>query len=198
MAMRIIGGKAARLELTVPLGIAVRPTTGRAREALFNSLGDFTGAIVYDLCAGSGAMGLEAASRGAAHVVMVEADTTHCRVIENNIAKVRNCGVDSKLEVICADICAARFFRHSDCPNLIFADPPYAESSRIFNILLNTKNFCEWAHQALLVWEIPDIHGVRGEMLHCPYLDTISRTFGATDFLLARFKDNSGKLYGDA
>ena len=97
MAMRIIGGKAARLELTVPLGIAVRPTTGRAREALFNSLGDFTGAIVYDLCAGSGAMGLEAASRGAAHVVMVEADTTHCRVIENNIAKVRNCGVDSKL-----------------------------------------------------------------------------------------------------
>ena len=70
--MNIISGKARRILLTVPKGMAVRPTSVRARKALFDSLGDFSGANVVDLFSGSGSLGLEAASRGAAKVVMVE------------------------------------------------------------------------------------------------------------------------------
>jgi 16S rRNA (guanine(966)-N(2))-methyltransferase RsmD len=85
--IRIIGGQARGRRLAVPRGAGVRPTTGRVREALFAMLGDrVIGARVLDLCAGSGALGLEALSRGAAEVVFVERDHSCQRAIARNLA----------------------------------------------------------------------------------------------------------------
>ena len=87
--MNIVAGKARGVELVVPEGIPVRPTATRVRKALFDSLGDMTGMRVVDLCAGSGALALEALSRGAAAAVMVELNAEHIRYIEENIRRVR-------------------------------------------------------------------------------------------------------------
>ena len=99
--MQIIGGCARNIVLTVPPGIGVRPTAGRARKALFDSLGGrLAGSCVLDLCAGSGALALEAASRGAVKAVLVESDPRHIRVIEENIERVRRTGVECEFDVI--------------------------------------------------------------------------------------------------
>ena len=83
---RIIAGRARGRPITVPRGLATRPTAARAREALFSALGDrVAGARVADLFAGAGALGLEAWSRGAAHVVFFEASSPARRAIEANV-----------------------------------------------------------------------------------------------------------------
>ena len=70
--MQIIAGKARGLELETAPTMEVRPTLARARKALFDSMGDWTDGVILDLCAGSGALGLEAASRGSSDILMVE------------------------------------------------------------------------------------------------------------------------------
>src|SRR4051812_3010580 len=87
---RVIAGTAGGRRLAVPPGTGTRPTSDRAREALFSTWqslrGTLDGARVADLYAGSGAVGLEALSRGAAHVTLVEADARAAAVIRANIA----------------------------------------------------------------------------------------------------------------
>ncbi len=83
---RIVAGRYRGRRIAAPPGQDTRPTADRVREALFGALGDLTGARVADLYAGSGALGLEAASRGAAHVLLVESDPRAGRVIRENIA----------------------------------------------------------------------------------------------------------------
>ena len=89
---RIIAGAARGRRLAVPGGTRTRPTSDRAREGLFATVtavhGPLAGAGVLDLYAGSGAMGLEALSRGATRVVLVESDPAAARVIQANIAAV--------------------------------------------------------------------------------------------------------------
>ncbi|MGB6023146.1 MAG: RsmD family RNA methyltransferase, partial [Ornithinimicrobium sp.] len=84
---RIIAGRAGGRPLATPKGSATRPTTDRVREAMFSrldSLVDFAHSRVLDLYAGSGALGLEAASRGAPEVVCVESDKPTARLIQRN------------------------------------------------------------------------------------------------------------------
>ena len=69
--MRIISGRAGGIRLSAPAGQSLRPTEDRVKESMFSSLGDLTGSTVVDLFAGTGALGLEALSRGAAQVVLV-------------------------------------------------------------------------------------------------------------------------------
>src|SRR5579864_3805417 len=87
---RVIAGTAGGRRLSVPAGRDTRPTSDRAREGLFATVqaiyGSLAGASVLDLYAGSGAVGLEALSRGAARAVMIEADPRAVRVIRANIA----------------------------------------------------------------------------------------------------------------
>jgi len=123
--MRVIAGSAGGLPLTVPKSVT-RPTTDRVREALFSSLGDrVIDAEVLDLYAGSGALGIEALSRGARSVVFVEADERACETIRANLAKARL--TEARAEI--------RRSRVVDFVNrlpgqaahdLVFADPPYA------------------------------------------------------------------------
>jgi 16S rRNA (guanine966-N2)-methyltransferase len=121
---RIIAGEARGRRLQVPVGDLTRPTSDRAREGLFSSLqslGDVDGARVLDLYAGSGALGLEALSRGAASATLVEDDPLALNAIRDNIAKVNLPGahvVPMKVEVFLAAEAEPRY-------DVAFLDPPY-------------------------------------------------------------------------
>src|SRR5947208_8621663 len=90
--VRIIAGSHKGARIFAPKGQDTRPTGDRVREAAFNLIGPVEGASVLDLFAGSGAMGLEALSRGAASAVFVESDREACRAIERNLEKLKLTG----------------------------------------------------------------------------------------------------------
>jgi 16S rRNA (guanine966-N2)-methyltransferase len=122
---RIIGGAAGSRRLTTPAGRATRPTSDRVREGLFSSLGgDLSGRSFLDLYAGSGAVGLEAASRGAASVVLVERDPKAVRAVRANLATLALPDA-----VVRADD-VTRFLREpaGRSFDVVYVDPPYADS----------------------------------------------------------------------
>ncbi len=165
--MKIVSGMARGIMLQAPSGLEVRPTSVRARCALMDSLRDFTGLRVADLCAGSGGIGLETASRGAAEVLFVEANFHHCSFIKSNIEKVRKTGAQFESEVVCSDILdCGNYISRLPEPDLIFADPPYAESAGLFTALWAKPEFREWARNARVVWELPDSPGAAGAFLN--------------------------------
>lgn len=183
--MNIISGIARRIELTVPAGLAVRPTSVRSRKALFDSLGDFTDANVVDLFAGCGSLGLEAASRGAAKVVLVENTRKHCCAIEENIAKICKAGVQSEILLLPADALSGSYRARMPEPDIIFADPPYPDSAKCFELLMSDKRFVEWAKDSYLIWEIPSEPGEIGKFMNHSSLTSQIRKFGGTQFLVA-------------
>ena len=117
--MRIIAGSRKGHTIHAPKGLDTRPTSDRVRENVFNILGPVDGATVLDLYAGSGAMGLEALSRGAAQAVFVDDDRDAVRAIERNLDKLR-----LRATVLCRDALAvlAAEKRKYD---LVLVDPPY-------------------------------------------------------------------------
>jgi len=120
--MRIIAGHARGLPLTVPRGDATRPTSDRVREAIFSSLGArVTAATVLDLFAGTGALGLEALSRGAQSVVFIEQARTALDCLAKNLAGFQPAPVTTTVrgEVL------RELARLTGPFDLIFADPPY-------------------------------------------------------------------------
>ena len=121
--MRIIAGSRKGHSIAAPKGLDTRPTSDGTREAVFNIVAPWVeDADVLDLFAGSGAMGLEALSRGAARAVFVEADPAACRTIERNLDKLRLTGA----EVLCRDV-ARGLASETRTYDLVFCDPPYAE-----------------------------------------------------------------------
>ena len=120
--MRIIAGTHRGARIAAPRGLATRPTGDRVREAAFNLIGPVDDARVLDLFAGSGAMGLEALSRGAASVTFVESDRTACRTIAQNLEKLRLTGA----RVTCGDAISA-LRQESRTYDLVLVDPPYEE-----------------------------------------------------------------------
>jgi 16S rRNA (guanine966-N2)-methyltransferase len=125
---RIVAGVAGGRRLSVPAGRGTRPTADRAREGLFATMlairGPLDGARVLDLYAGSGAVGLEALSRGASDVLLVESDPRAARVIRRNIETVRLPGV--RLLADRVERVLARGPGADQPRDLVFADPPYA------------------------------------------------------------------------
>ena len=118
--MRIIAGSRKGHRIAAPRGETTRPTGDRIREAAFNLAGPVDDAVVLDLFAGSGAMGMEALSRGAARATFVESDRDACRAINTNLDKLRLTGA----RVACQD--ALRFLATERGPyDLILVDPPY-------------------------------------------------------------------------
>jgi 16S rRNA (guanine966-N2)-methyltransferase len=119
--MRIIAGRWRGRKLVTPQGLATRPTADRVREALFSMLasrlGSFEGLRVVDLFAGSGALGLEALSRGAAHCVFVDSDRAAIEAIRANIA-----ALGANAEILPG---AAEHGRLPGPLDLAFLDPPY-------------------------------------------------------------------------
>jgi 16S rRNA (guanine966-N2)-methyltransferase len=123
---RVIAGAARGRRLQVPPGDGTRPTSDRAREALFGTLesllGAWAGRRVLDLYAGSGAVGLEALSRGAAHALLVEADARAARTLAANVATLGLAGAEvrrGRVERVAAHGLPGPTY------DVVFADPPY-------------------------------------------------------------------------
>ena len=121
MSVSIIAGRCRGRRLLTPAGRSLRPTPGAVRETLFNWLGGHVAdARVLDLFAGSGALGLEAWSRGAQEVVFIEKNPRHRQLLIRNLAA---CGMAPQQ---LAGVDALKYLQHCTAPfNLIFADPPF-------------------------------------------------------------------------
>jgi 16S rRNA (guanine966-N2)-methyltransferase len=129
MAVRIIAGELRGRKLARVPGQQTRPTADRVRESIFNILGDSVqDALVLDLFAGTGAMGIEALSRGAEFVLFADYDKTAITALEKNI---KRCALESRAKIIQWDILKNLNVISSLQPafNLVFIDPPYNKNT---------------------------------------------------------------------
>lgn len=148
---RIIAGAAKGRRLRVPPGTRTRPTSDRAREALFSALdaaiGPWAGLRVADLYAGSGALGLEALSRGAEHVLLVESDPRTAAVVRGNVAAVGLPGatvMTRPVEAVVREPVAAPY-------DLVLLDPPYATPADDITVVLDSLITYGWLAQDSVV-----------------------------------------------
>ncbi|MEU7019773.1 16S rRNA (guanine(966)-N(2))-methyltransferase RsmD [Streptomyces sp. NPDC046203] len=148
---RVIAGSAGGRRLAVPPGTGTRPTSDRAREGLFSTWESFhglDGARVADLYAGSGAVGLEALSRGASHALLVEADPRAARTVAENIRSLGLPGAElrtGKAEQIVTGPAPAEPY------DLVFLDPPYAVTDEALREILVTLRSGGWIAEDALV-----------------------------------------------
>ncbi|NJC64153.1 16S rRNA (guanine(966)-N(2))-methyltransferase RsmD [Planosporangium flavigriseum] len=182
---RIVAGILGGRRLTMPPGRGTRPTSDRVREALFSALDtmvDLSGARVADLYAGSGAVGLEAASRGAAHVLLVEADPRAARTARENVATL---GMRDVARVAAAKV-EQMLTNPPDEPfDVIFADPPYSLPDDAIDAMLTKLVQNGWlAEEAVVVVErstrdapVQWVEGITGER---------SRRYGETTLWYGR------------
>lgn len=165
MSPRIASGSLGSRKIRSPKGAHVRPTPGRVKESLFSILGErLDGARVLDLFSGTGAIGFESASRGAARVVAVESHRETARAIEET---AQTLGVEKVVSVFAAP--AERALYRLEGPfDIVYLDPPYANELplQIFRLLRERGLL---AAGALVVYEhaartiLPDIPGYRSE-----------------------------------
>ena len=129
--MRVVAGELGGRRLVAPRGWRVRPTSDRVREAIFSALGEIAGARVLDLYCGTGALGIEAISRGATAATLVDRD------IRAALGNVRNLGLHDRVDLVRADALhwlVPRATRQGEPPapfELIFLDPPYRLADRL-------------------------------------------------------------------
>lgn len=151
---RVIAGSAGGRRLAVPPGRGTRPTSDRAREGIFSTVGSLfgplDGARVLDLYSGSGALGLEALSRGAGHALLVESDARAVRTIRANIASLGLPGAE-----LAADRVERVLERGTAEPyDVVFADPPYTLEAEAVDAVLGQLRDGGWlAPDALVVVE---------------------------------------------
>jgi len=126
--VRIVAGSRKGHRIAAPKGVVTRPTGDRVREAVFSMIGPVEAAAVLDLFAGSGALGLEALSRGAASCVFVERDRGAARVIQANLGKLRLTGAVVVMRDVAASLREER--EHGRRYDLVLVDPPYDEWDR--------------------------------------------------------------------
>ena len=178
---RVIAGAAGGRRLAVPGGVSTRPTSDRAREGLFGTvvseIGSLAGKHVLDLYAGSGAIGLEALSRWARDVLMVESDAQAVAVIRANIETVGLEGARVTRDRV-ERVLASRGGR--DRYDLVFADPPYAMTTAAVTRVLTLLADGWLADDALVVVE----RATRSGPVHWPpgYLPGKSRRYGEATF----------------
>ncbi|QES48027.1 16S rRNA (guanine(966)-N(2))-methyltransferase RsmD [Streptomyces venezuelae] len=148
---RVIAGSAGGRRLAVPPGTGTRPTSDRAREGLFStweSLHGVPGARVLDLYGGSGAVGLEALSRGAAHTLLVEAEAKAAKAIRDNIRSLGLPGAEfraGKAEQVVAGPATGEPY------DIVFLDPPYSVTSQDLGEILLTLRSNGWLTDDALV-----------------------------------------------
>jgi len=147
--MRIVGGSLGGRVLRAPAGPKTRPTSEKVREAVFNMLGGIEGAEVLDVCAGSGALGIEALSRGAAHVTFIDQDKTALKALRGNLTEL---GLDDRATVVTQEaVAACARLRPSSPWRYVFVDPPYASDVAVRAVL--ALPIAQLADQAVIVIE---------------------------------------------
>jgi 16S rRNA (guanine966-N2)-methyltransferase len=129
--MRVVAGELGGRRLVAPRGWRVRPTSDRVREAIFSALGDVEGMRVLDLYCGTGALGIEAISRGAASATLVDRD------LRAALGNVRHLGLNDRVDLVRADVIAwLKGPRSEELTlqgpyDLVFVDPPYKLADRL-------------------------------------------------------------------
>ena len=158
--MRIIGGMAAGTRLQAPKGRGIRPTSDRVKEALFSALGDIVGWTVVDLYSGTGALGLEAWSRGAEQVALVDHDSQAFRTVRENLARALRTAsrhISPEPTIFKCDVASAAtvLADMAGTIDLILADPPYHPGPKDFGAekMMLDPGISEWARGALLAVE---------------------------------------------
>ncbi|WP_446213127.1 16S rRNA (guanine(966)-N(2))-methyltransferase RsmD [Micromonospora sp. IBSANI012] len=149
---RIVAGTLGGRRIAAPPGAGTRPTSDRVREALFSAVQteiDLVGARFADLYAGSGAVGLEALSRGAEHVLLVESDPRAARVIRENVAALRAAPAARLVTGKVAGVLAAG--PGGEPYDVVFADPPYAVPDADITALLAALVEHDWLAPGALV-----------------------------------------------
>lgn len=182
--MRITSGIYKGRRLRAPEGLETRPTSDRVREALFNILvhhdwgeaiaNPLRGKNVLDGFAGTGALGLEALSRGAAHTTLIEKDRSALNILKQNIALLK---CEDNIQLMGADITLLNKAMDTKPCDLIFLDPPYRkELSSPALVALEKNNLI--AENALII-----IETAKNETLEIPatYAHHLTRTYGSTD-----------------
>jgi 16S rRNA (guanine966-N2)-methyltransferase len=147
---RIVAGDAGGRRLVVPRGELTRPTSDRVREALFGALdarGLLPGASVLDLYCGSGALGLEAASRGAATVVMVDASRQAVEAARQNVTSLGF----SRVAVVLSSVQRYLARQPGSAASLVLADPPYATGQDEVSEMLTALTERQWLQPSALV-----------------------------------------------
>ncbi|MDH6137018.1 16S rRNA (guanine966-N2)-methyltransferase [Kitasatospora sp. MAA4] len=149
---RVIAGVAGGRRLAVPPGRSTRPTSDKAREAMFSTLqalrGTLAGVRMLDLFGGSGAVGLEALSRGAAHVLLVEADASAAKVIRENVRTLALPGAEVRADRA-ERVVAGR--APEEPYDVVFLDPPYAVTDQELCEMLITLRSGDWLTDDALV-----------------------------------------------
>ena len=194
---RVIAGEARGRRLAVPGGRDTRPTSDRAREGLFATItsitGSLAGARVLDLYAGSGAVGLEALSRGAGHVLLVESGARAARVIRENIGAIGLPGAEvitDRVERVLARGPARS--RTGDRYHIVFADPPYATSEAEVTRMLSALAENGWlAPGALVIVE----RATRSGSLNWPdgFVPARARRYGEATFWYGHVPRTAGE-----
>ncbi|HNB23685.1 MAG TPA: 16S rRNA (guanine(966)-N(2))-methyltransferase RsmD [Candidatus Melainabacteria bacterium] len=146
--LRITGGTARGRSVESPVGLEIRPTGAKVRQALFNILAwRMNGARFLDICAGTGLIGIEALSRGAGSLISVEENRAVAKAVENSLRKLKLDG-----EVICGDWRRVLPILEPKSFDIIFADPPY-KSPHIKEIPLSVEKYDLLDEGGLLVIE---------------------------------------------
>jgi 16S rRNA (guanine966-N2)-methyltransferase len=129
--VRVVAGRFGGRRLAAPPGRGTRPTSDRVREALFSTLGPLEGARVLDLFAGSGALGIEALSRGAASALLVERDPRAVAVIRANLAALGLAEPEALVHAGPARAALRNASARGDTYDLVFLDPPYRSAPEL-------------------------------------------------------------------
>ncbi len=184
---RVIAGRAGGRRLAVPPGNGTRPTSDRAREGLLSTWqsllgGPLSGERVLDLYAGSGAVGLEALSRGASHTLLVEADARAARTIRENVKSLGLPGAEvraGKAEQIIQQPAPAQPY------DIVFLDPPYRVTDHDLREILLTLRAEHWLAPEALVTVERSTRG--GEFVWPPGFEAVkARRYGEGTFWYGR------------
>ena len=182
---RIIAGRAGGRRIAVPPA-GTRPTSDRVREALFSALTadpGLDGAAVLDLCAGSGALGLEALSRGAAHALFVEVDRRAAAVLRRNVAALGLPGADVRVGAAAAVLGTPADRAH----DVVLVDPPYATPDAEVAAWLAAAHVHGWvAPGAVVVVERGQVRGGGAFPWPPPLTGVRERRYGDTVLHTAR------------
>ncbi|HYZ24102.1 MAG TPA: 16S rRNA (guanine(966)-N(2))-methyltransferase RsmD [Rhodopila sp.] len=183
--MRIVGGAWRGRTLTAPPGQGTRPTADRVRQALFDMLIHapwggrqvLDGAVVLDVFAGTGALGLEALSRGAASAYFIENDSAALRVLRANVTA---CGAAKQVTILAADVLTLAPARMSVGAGLVFLDPPYGHDL-VPRAILHLRQTGYIAASALAVAET-----ARDDMLNVEFDVLAERNYGVARVMVFR------------
>lgn len=188
--MRIISGLAKGKRLKTLKGMAVRPTSDKVRGAIFNILGmrHLVNANVLDLFSGTGALGIEALSRGASGAVFVEKDLRCVRIIRENLEK---CGLSGK--IIKGDVYKAINRLEKNNFNIVFADPPYGKKL--------AKNLLQQLHENSILKNFSFVvieHSKRDVVEEIPvFHKTQEKRYGDTIISIYRYEKYNRNISGD-